>query len=166
MRTLWSEPLSPIASYCSWIPINFLFPYFERYGWQLVTVVRDCHATKALPSAAAFISGSTLPLLAWISFLALAHALFPTHTGRKCILFSQEVAEIVLLGLGSHLQKCCCYKKIFLQCFSFPSGDNTFFSLFPVSKDVCLTFLHSHGETMKSLFFRLLVGPGCAAIRF
>lgn len=87
--------------------------------------------------------------------------LFSTYTGRKCILFSQEVPKIVLLGPGSRLQKCCCYKKIFLWCFSFPSEDNTFFMFFTISKDVCLSFPHSHGQTIKSLFFRILVGPEC-----
>ena len=91
--------------------------------------------------------------------------LFSTHKGRKRILFSQEVAKIIPLGLGSRLQKCCCYKKIFLRCFSFPSGDYTFFPFVPISKDVCLTALHSHGQTMKSLFFRLLVGPGCLNVQ-
>jgi len=90
----------------------------------------------------------------------ISKGLFSAHTGKKCILFSQEVGKIIIVGLGSLFHKYCCY-KIFLSCFSFQSESQTFFPFFLVSKDVRLTFLDSRGQTMKSLFLRHLVGPGC-----
>lgn len=52
------------------------------------------------------------------------------HIQGENVIFPQEVAKIILLGMRSCLQKCCCYEKIFLWCFSFASGDNTSLPLF------------------------------------
>lgn len=67
--------------------------------------------------------------------------LFSTHAGRKCVIFPQEVAEIILLGMGSCLQKCCCCKKILLWYLSFASGDNISFPLFPCLQGCVWLFL-------------------------
>lgn len=48
-----------------------------------------------------------------LQHMHFSKGLFSTHPGSKCIIFTQEIAKIILLGLESQLQKCCCYKQVF-----------------------------------------------------